>query len=124
MARDATEAEVLGYLREEHGALAELAAWTRSAVLAADPDLTERVYRGWQGVGFRHPEAGYVCAIYPRGERIVLLFEHGASLSDPDGALLGEGKQTRHLRVDRSSRETAERITAYVQQAIAERLLR
>ncbi len=115
---------MLTYLRSEHPGLAELAAWTRSAVLAADPDLTERVYRGWHGVGFRHPEAGYVCAIYPRGEQIVLLFEHGASLFDPDGVLLGEGKQTRYLRIERASPETAERITAYVEQAIAERLLR
>jgi hypothetical protein len=124
MSPDATGAEVLAYFREGHPILAELAAQVRSAVLAADPDLTERVYQGWQGVGFRHPEAGYVCAIYPRGDRIVLLFEHGASLPDPEHALLGEGKQTRYLRIDDMSPETAARITAYVQQAIAERLLR
>jgi hypothetical protein len=23
-----------------------------------EPDLTERVYRGWDGIGFRHPDAG------------------------------------------------------------------
>jgi hypothetical protein len=124
MTRDATEAEILAYLNEEHPDLAGLAAWTRSAVLAADPDFGERIYRGWQGIGFRHPEAGFVCAIYPRRDWIVLLFEHGASLPDPDGALLGEGKQTRYFRIDRASREVADRITAYVQQAIAERLLR
>jgi hypothetical protein len=115
---------VLAYLRDEHSDLADLAAWTRAAVLAADPDLTERVYRGWRGVGFRHPEAGYVCAIYPRHEAVELLFEHGASLADPDGALLGGGTQTRYLRVEQPSRETGERITAYVGQAIAEQLLR
>jgi hypothetical protein len=115
---------VLEYLREEHPALFDLAAWTRSAVLAADPDLTERVYRGWQGIGFRHAEAGYVCAIYPRSDWVVLLFEHGASLADPDCALLGDGKQTRFLRITEKSKGTEERITAYVHQAIAELLLR
>jgi hypothetical protein len=123
MARDATAAEVLGYLRDEYPELSQLAVWTRSAVLAADPDLTERIYRGWHGVGFRHPEAGYICAIYPRSQWIVLLFEHGAALPDPDGILLGEGKQTRFLRIAEPTAKSAEHIVTYVQQAIAQRLL-
>ncbi len=41
----------------------ELALWVRARVLAAEPDLEERVYEGWGGVGFRHPDGGYVCAI-------------------------------------------------------------
>jgi hypothetical protein len=112
------------YLRDHHAPTAELALWVRSVVLRADPDLTEKVYRGWQGVGFRHDEAGYVCAVYPRSEWVVLLFEHGASMPDPEGVLLGDGKQTRFIRVERRSRETAGQIDRYVQQAIAERLLR
>lgn len=115
---------MLAYLHEQHPALFELAAWVRKAVLTADPDLRERVYRGWQGIGFHHPEAGYICAIYPRASKIVLLFEHGASLHDPDGALLGDGKQTRFLRIERPAPETRRLVTTYVQQAIAERLLR
>lgn len=123
MARDATAAEVLAYLRDEHSELSELALWTRSAVLAADPDLTERVYRGWHGVGFRHREAGYICAIYPRSGWIVLLFEHGAALPDPDGVLTGDGRRTRFLRIAEPAEASGKRITAYVQQAIAQRLL-
>jgi hypothetical protein len=106
--------EELEYLREEHGHAFELAAWIRRAVLEADPDLTERVYRGWRGVGFRHPEAGYVCAIYPRSEWVVLLFEQRASMPDPDEILLGDGKQTRFVRVREPSSELRGRIVAYV----------
>jgi hypothetical protein len=124
MARDATEEEVLAYLREQHAPFYDLAVWLRRAVLSADPDLTERIFPGWKGVGFRHAEAGYVCAIYPRSEWVVLHFEHGAALPDPDGALLGDGSQTRFLRIDEPSAETERVISAYVQQAIAERLLR
>ncbi|MDQ3992878.1 MAG: DUF1801 domain-containing protein [Actinomycetota bacterium] len=124
MPRDATAEEVLAYLRDQHAPLDDLAAWTRAAVLTADPDLTERVYRGWRGIGFRHREGGLVCAIYPRGESVVLLFEYGAELADPDGILLGEGTQTRFLRVERPEPALRDRITRYVQQAIAERLLR
>ena len=123
MPPDASEADVLPYLREEHEELYELAAWTRRAVLAADPDFAERVYRGWRGIGFRHPEAGFVCAIYPRSEYVVLLFERGASLPDPEGVLFGEGTQTRFLRLSEPTPETEERIKTYVQQAVAQRLL-
>jgi hypothetical protein len=118
-----SEAEVLAYLRSEHGPLYELAAWTRRVVLDAEPDFTERVYRGWQGIGFHHPEAGYVCAIYPREDRVDLLFEHGAALADPDGVLAGEGAQTRFYRVAARSQPTAAAIRMLVQQAVAQRLL-
>jgi hypothetical protein len=124
MARDATEREVLAFLREKHPQHYELAVWIRRAVLAADPDLTERIFPGWNGVGFRHPEAGYLCAIYPRSEWVVLHFEHGAALPDPDGILLGDGSTTRFVRIQEPSATTGRQITAYVQQAIAERLLR
>jgi hypothetical protein len=115
--------EALEYLQTEHADSYELAAWVRDAVLEADPDLTERVYTGWRGVGFRHPDAGYVCAIYPRSEWIVLLFEHGASMPDPDRILQGDGKQTRFVRVSAVTPELRAQIVAYVHQAVAQRLL-
>ena len=115
--------EAAVYLREEHPAAADLAIWTRDAVRAADPDLTERVYRGWRGVGFRHPEAGYVCGVFPKNDRVELLFEHGAELADPDDVLEGTGTQTRVIVVHNEDEPLARTISAYVQQAIAQRLL-
>jgi hypothetical protein len=115
--------EALDYLRSEHGAAYELAAWVREAVLAADPDLVERVYRGWRGVGFRHPDAGYVCGIFPREDGVELLFERGASLPDPEGILRGDGTQTRFVHVIEPDPALREQIGAYVQQAVAQRLL-
>jgi hypothetical protein len=59
------------------------------------------VYPGWDGIGFRHPDAGCVCAIYPReqDQEVRLLFEHGVRLEDREGLLEGAGSQTRFLRV-------------------------
>jgi hypothetical protein len=119
----ASEDDVLAYIREHHRSLYELTAWTRGVVLKAEADFTERVYRGWQGIGFHHPEAGYVCAIYPRDDHVDLLFEHGASLADPDGLLAGEGAQTRFYRVAARHQPTAAAIRMLVQQAVAQRLL-
>jgi hypothetical protein len=90
-------------------------------VLASDPDLSEKGYPGWRGVGYRHPDAGYVCGIFPQpGGELRLLFEHGAALADPEGLLQGSGTQTRYLVVDRVDEKLVAR---YVQQAIAQRLL-
>jgi hypothetical protein len=56
--------DVYDFLTDSHPGLANLALWVREAVLMGESDLTERVYLGWDGIGFRHPDGGYVCAIY------------------------------------------------------------
>jgi hypothetical protein len=76
--------DVHDFLMASHPGLAALALWVREAVLAGEPELTERVYLGWDGIGFRHPDGGYVCAIYPREQEqeVRLPFEHGVRLYD------------------------------------------
>ncbi len=112
------------FLAERHPEALELALWAREVVLGAEPDLDERVYRGWDGIGFRHPEAGYVCAIYPRGREVRLLFEHGARLDDPGGLLEGDGAQTRYVTVRAEEERLADAIGSLVRDAVAERLFR
>jgi hypothetical protein len=116
--------EVLAFVRERHAGVAELALWVRGVVLAAEPDLSERVYLGWDGIGYRHPEGGYVCAIYPRDEEVRLLFEHGVRLEDPDGLLEGQGNQTRYVTVRAPSHDLGTGIGRLVRDAVAERLFR
>jgi hypothetical protein len=116
--------EVRDYLAQAHPEVLDLALWLRDVVLEAEPDLTERVYRGWDGLGFRHPDAGYVCAIYPRGDEVRLLFEHGSRLADPHGVLEGQGTQTRFVRVRSGDTDLAAVLGDYVRQAVADRLFR
>jgi hypothetical protein len=61
------------------------------------PMMAERVYQGWRGVGFHHPTAGYVCAIFPRARSVYLSFEKGVHLPDPAGRLVGAGRSVRSL---------------------------
>lgn len=75
----------------------------RRAVRAAIPDAEERVLPGWHAFGYRHAEAGHVCAIFPMPDEVKLYLEFGANLALPAGALLGETKQTRHLRFVRAA---------------------
>lgn len=114
-----TPDEAADYLRHYHPGQAELALWTRDVLLAAEPDLEQRVYRGWQGVGFHDAEAGYVCALFPRTEALMLSFEHGASLPDPEGLLTGDGDQVRALPVTGTDENTQRQIEELLEQAIA-----
>ena len=114
--------EIRTYLAETHPEALDLALWVRERVQEADPDLTERLYRGWDGVGFRHPDAGYVCAIYPRGDEVRLLFEHGARVDDPYGVLTGEGSQVRFIAIREKTDDVALVIEEYVRAAVVERL--
>jgi hypothetical protein len=117
-------AEVSAFLRRRHAETAELALWLRAVVLAAEPELSERVYQGWDGIGFRHPDAGYICAIYPRGQQVRLLFERGAALEDRDALLEGEGTRTRHVTVRTPDRRLGAAVGRLVHDAVAERLFR
>ena len=113
------------FLRNRHPEALDLALWLRATVHAAEPNLTERVYLGWDGIGFRHPDAGYLCAIYPQPDgHVRLLFEHGIRLDDRDALLEGDGTQTRYVTIRDPSDELAAAIGRYVEDAVAERLFR
>jgi hypothetical protein len=77
--------------------VAETALTLRERLRASHPEFEEKVYHGWRGLGFHHPEAGYVCAIFPRSKSVYLSFERGIRLPDPEGRLVGAGKMVRSL---------------------------
>ncbi len=58
------------------------------------PEVEERAYPGWHGIGFRHPAAGYLCGIFPQEKCVKLYFEHGRLLPDPGKLFTGKGNQT------------------------------
>ena len=101
-------------------AVVDLADWLRQTVRAADPELRERVYVGWHGFGFHHPDAGYVCAVFPRDEDVLLAFEHGVDLPDPEGRLQAGGKQVRHLVFASRDAHPPRATTAFVAAAVEE----
>ncbi len=79
-----------------------LTDWVRQLVRNTLPEAEERAYPGWCAIGYRHPEAGYIGAIFLHPHKVKLGFEHGAKLPDPDG-LLKPGpsavKQVRYLEI-------------------------
>ncbi|MBK8024143.1 MAG: DUF1801 domain-containing protein [Chloroflexi bacterium] len=63
--------------------------------------MSERYLPGWGAVGFHHPHAGYMVGLFVRANEILVLFEHGAELPDPEGLLTGSQKQTRQIPIRR-----------------------
>jgi hypothetical protein len=78
--------------------IVELTRRLRTVTLRAHPDLRERVYLGWRGLGFHHPPTGYLAALFPQPGDVLVGFNRGGDLPDPHGRLLGTRRRVRYLR--------------------------
>ena len=103
----------------DHSPVVQLIAQSlRDLIRATVPEMTERAYAGWHGIGFRHPRSGYVCGIFPGQESVKLVFENGVQLLDSDQVLQGDGKQTRHLELFQKNDIPADSITQLLLEAV------
>ena len=79
-----------------------LANELRLLVKETVPNVKEAVYTGWKLVGYRVKKGkrdAYFCFIAPFDNRLLLGFEYGIQLFDPELRLEGEGSQVRYLTV-------------------------
>ena len=74
--------DVAPLLAEHTDEVATLTRRLLDRVSAASDWADTRVYRGWHGVGFHHPQLGYVVGVFPRSGFVRVLFEHGHLLGD------------------------------------------
>lgn len=121
MARTATDSELERLLEHEPLAVGRLVRRLREVVREAYPELRERVYSGWHGVGYSHSRGGYVFALFPRDGGVNVGFEYGADLPDPHGRLLGEGRRrTRDVRLEVDADAAEEEVMLdYIEVAVA-----
>jgi hypothetical protein len=78
----------------------KLANELRALVKETIPNVKEAVYTGWKLIGYRVREGrrdAYFCFIAPFENRIMLGFEYGIQLFDPNLRLEGDGMQVRYL---------------------------
>ena len=79
-----------------------IAQGLRQLIKETMPEAVEKAYPGWKGIGYRHPRAGYVCAIFPLEGMVKLGFEYGAFLPDSAGVLKqgsSKGARVRYLEL-------------------------
>lgn len=107
--------------------VAALAQRLRAIVKRALPESEERTYPVWKGIGYVHPEAGYLCAIFPYRDYVALAFEFGALLHDDEGLLRPgrtSGKKVRYLEVRTARDIKPKAIETWLEQSVALRTRR
>ena len=79
----------------------ELLSELRSVILNTVPEATVKANLGWKSLNFSHPGVGYFCGLFPIEDRVIVAFEFGVLLPDPDGILDRNNcaKQVRYLRI-------------------------
>ena len=98
---------------------ATLALRIVALVARMHPETEPAVRVGWQSVSLHHPGAGYVCGVFPRPDRVLLLFEHGRQLTDPHGLLEGDTRQVRFIALKPGVRIPEDGIADLLAEAIA-----
>jgi hypothetical protein len=93
------EAILLSHTAEVRAVAERLRQLVREAV----PEATETAQPSWHSLNYRHPRAGYFCGLFPRAEDVLMVFEFGLLLPDPEGILEGEGKQVRFITLRRET---------------------
>ena len=94
----------------------------RSAVRKWFPTANELVWDNYNFfvIGYSPTErpTDSIVSIAARASAVGLCFIHGARLPDPKKLLLGAGKQTRYIRIDRASRLAHPDVAALIAAAI------
>lgn len=97
-----------------------LANELRALVKETVPNVKEAVYTGWSLIGYRVKQGrsdAYFCFIAPFPNRIMLGFEYGIQLFDPNLRLEGDGTQVRYLTVREKDDIEPEVFRAFIAEA-------
>ena len=97
-----------------------LANELRALVKEAVPPVREAVYTVWKLIGYRVKKGrsdAYFCFIAPFPNRIMLGFEYGIQLFDPNLQLEGDGTQVRYLTVREPDDIEPESFRAFIAEA-------
>jgi hypothetical protein len=85
------------WIAEQDESLQSLLRAARRLVRSAAPRAAERVYPGWNALGFR---SGYLfCVVYPYRDAVKIAFERGDELEDPEGLLQQTGKRMKFVLI-------------------------
>ena len=61
-----------GFLARYPDSVRALAEQLRQLVLRTVPTASEQVYPGWKALGYRDPQSGYFCGIFPQPDHVRL----------------------------------------------------
>ena len=61
------------------------------------PNTKEKVYMGWRGLGYVHPQAGYYVGLFPQNDCVKMGFENGFAMSDKYNLFSDETKKVKYI---------------------------
>lgn len=108
------------YLEDFPPHIRQCAEELRLLVREVVPEYIERVYPGWKLIGYRRKKGSksfYFAFIYPTADKVVLGFEYGILLSDPNKLLIGNGSQVRQVVFKKVSNINKVQITPLIWEA-------
>ena len=115
--------ELDGFLAKYDPAIEALARALKARMDARLPGATRLVYDNYNGLVIGYgpdAKAGHAILslqVVPRW--VNLCFLHGAGLDDPEGVLLGQGNQVRHVKLNDAADFDAPAIAPLIAQAVA-----
>ena len=114
-------AALIKFLKPYDPAIRDLALKVRAAVLEVMAPCHENIYDAYSAVAMgyglseRLRDGIFHVAVYPK--HVNLGFNYGATLADPEGILLGNGKQIRHITIKSLDDLTRPAIHSYLHRA-------
>ena len=117
MEATSTDAQIDRLLADHPARVGRLLLRLRDLIRSLIPDVEERIYLGWRGVGFHDPVAGYICALFPREADVRIGFERGHLLHDPQHRLEGDGSRVRYLAIGQWSDDLPDVVAGFVDEA-------
>jgi hypothetical protein len=93
--------QLIGFLEAYDRPILDLALALREIILEEVPDASESIYRTYTVAiwfGFSEKMKDMFCYIATNARHINLGFPRGATLSDPNRVLEGDGKNMRHIK--------------------------
>jgi hypothetical protein len=115
-------AELIKFLQPYDRAIQKLALGLRALVLEEMAPCHENIYDAYSAVAIGYGPTDRVSdgivhiAVYAKG--VNLGFNHGATLDDPLGILLGKGKQIRHLTMRATEDLEQPEVRLYIRRAL------
>jgi hypothetical protein len=113
--------QLLGFLEAYDRHISDLALALREIVLEEAPDASESIYQVYTVAiwfGFSGKMKDMFCYISTSAGHVNLGFPRGASLTDPNRVLEGEGKAMRHIKFRRHSDVERPFVPRYIQAAM------
>jgi hypothetical protein len=115
--------QVDGFIAKFDPAVARVIRTSRAALRRRLPTAIEQVYDNYNflAIGFCTTERTSDCivALAASAKGVALSFYYGAALPDPEGILLGSGKQNRFVRLESSATLARPSVAALVDAAVA-----